>query len=135
MVATPIEIRFSDIDQLGHVNNAVYLSYLEHARTKLFDEYFPFIDWSKQALILAKVEINYLRPVFLQDKLTVYTWCSKIGGKSFNFSQSLKIAKDTKEVEVATAETVLVSYDYPKNEAITMPDQWKEVLESMRLPN
>jgi len=56
---TPIEIRFADVDAFGHVNNARFLTYIEMARVKYFDEVVEWgYDWSKEGIILARAEVD-----------------------------------------------------------------------------
>jgi acyl-CoA thioester hydrolase len=82
--ATPIQIRFSDIDAMNHLNNATYLTYFEVARVKYLDVVTK-ADWddTRYGLIVAKAEINFKQPVFFYDTIEVHTRCSKIGNKSF----------------------------------------------------
>jgi acyl-CoA thioester hydrolase len=57
-VITPVQIRFADVDKLGHVNNAVYLSYIEVARMDFFKEAGGKIDWNKKGVIVGRIEIT-----------------------------------------------------------------------------
>ena len=76
----PITIRFRDTDTMGHVNNAVYLSYFELARMDYFDKMMNSRwDWTKDGIILARNEIDYLAPVFLLDKIYVETEVVHVG--------------------------------------------------------
>jgi acyl-CoA thioester hydrolase len=60
-----IQIRFSDCDMMGHVNNAVYLNYFELTRIYYFRELLgKDWDWRKNGIILRKNEIEYFVPVF-----------------------------------------------------------------------
>src|ERR1051326_5853842 len=82
---TKMEIRFVDVDAFGHVNNANYLTYFEQARVSYFDEVAGWdYDWSRQGIILARAEVNYVLPANFRDEVYVYTRCSRIGTKSFD---------------------------------------------------
>lgn len=121
-----IQIRFVDLDQFGHVNNAIYLSYLEIARLPYFDEIIGEIDWLNEGIILAKAEIDYLIPILLKDHIEVKTWCSRIGSKSFDLSYHIvKLEKETETI-VAKAKTVMVCFNYSKQQSIEIPAGWKE---------
>src|SRR3954464_10997781 len=109
-VITPIQIRFVDIDRMGHVNNAVYLSYLETARLHYFKELGGVIDWYKEGVILGRVEINYKVPITLLDNLHVKTWCTRIGNKSFDLSYSILKKDGEEEIEMANSGTVIVCF-------------------------
>lgn len=122
-----VQIRFNDIDVVGHVNNAMYLQYLDFARMDYFKQVFAnIIDWRKESLILAKIEMEYFEPVFLGDKISVYTKIEKIGNKSIQMHQH--IVKDDNEEEelVASCTSILVGYDYTKQSSMKISQDWKE---------
>src|SRR5262245_25524888 len=125
---TPIQIRFADVDKLGHVNNAVYLSYLELARMHFFQEVAGGIKWEREGIILARMEIDYLAPVLLNENLFVKTWCSRIGNKSFGLSYIILKKKGDTETDAARASSVQVCYDYISQKSIEMPPAWREWL-------
>ena len=125
---TPIQIRFKDIDKLGHVNNANHITYFELARVDYFDALAGNaikIDWVNEGVILAKVEMEYKMPILLEDKVFVYTWVSKMGAKSFDMSCSIVKLEKGAEVEVAKGLAVIVCYNYATNQTILIPDRWK----------
>ena len=110
---TPIQVRFKDIDALGHVNNANHLSYIEHARVHYFnDAVGANINWSEEGIILAKAIIDYKMPILLNDKVFVYTRCSRTGNKSFDLEYMIVKEENGKEVVLATATTVMVCFNY-----------------------
>lgn len=60
----PIQIRFSDVDQFGHMNNSVYFSLYDLAKTTYFRDVFGEQDWNKMAVVVANINANFLAPVF-----------------------------------------------------------------------
>ena len=123
------EIRFVDIDAFGHVNNAHYLTYFEQARVKYFDDVVGWkYDWSKQGIILARAEINFVMPVLFRDDVKIMTRCSRLGNKSFDMEYVLVKAENDNEVVLADGKTVMVAFDYATNQSIPIPDLWKKVL-------
>lgn len=107
-----INIRYADLDTFGHINNKAYLSFLEEAR---IDYHKKVFNWKKDlefSAVVAKIEINYLKPVFYGDNLFAYTKTSHLGNKSFELS-TLFVVKDKKDNNkvVANAKVVLVSID------------------------
>lgn len=129
MHTTPIEVRFADCDSFRHVNNAVYLTYAEQARIHFFDDKLgTSIDWKAKGLILARIDANYIEPVLLHDKIEVTTECTKIGTKSITLQYRVfKISEDSRK-EMCNGETILVAYDYIKNESMLVPDDWKKLI-------
>lgn len=127
----PIQIRFADIDKLGHVNNAIYHSYFELARVAYFDEIVgERVDWQRQGMILANANVNFKIPVRLGDQLTCYTKVSKVGNKSFELSNKLVITKDKEEHIAATATYVIVCMNYDTQQTIAVPESWKAAINS-----
>ena len=125
---TPIQIRFVDIDQFGHVNNAIYLSYLEVARMTYFDSIVGNIDWINEGIILAKAEVDYKMPILLKDEIKIKMWCSRIGSKSFDLSYSIVKIEQGNAIEVAAAKTVMVCFNYATKISIAVPEAWKPKL-------
>lgn len=125
---TKIQIRFKDIDKLGHVNNANHITYFELARVDYFDALADEgvkIDWINEGVILAKVEMEYKQPILLEDKLYVYTWVSRIGSRSFDMACSIVREVDGIEVEAAHGLAVIVCFNYVTNQSIAIPETWK----------
>ena len=125
---TPIQIRFKDIDMMGHVNNANYITYFELARLTYFEalkDEGVKIDWVNAGVILAKIEMEYKQPILLEDKAFVYTWVSRIGSKSFDMACSIVRVVDGVEVEAARGLAVIVCFNYKTNETIAIPEIWK----------
>jgi acyl-CoA thioester hydrolase len=123
---TPIQVRFKDIDALGHVNNANHLSYLELARVNYFNAAVgQNINWSEQGIILAKAVIDYKMPIMLNDKVSVYTRCSRTGTKSFDLEYLVVKEENGKETALATATTVMVCFNYQSGATMQLPEEWK----------
>ena len=97
---------YRDLDTLGHVNNAVYLSYIEHARVLMFNEYFR--KYRNFHFVIARAEIDYVRPLFLLDEVEVVAWVSSIGRTSFTIEYEVYNGKGEL---CARARTVQVAYD------------------------
>ena len=125
----PLEIRFADIDAFGHVNNALYLTYFEQARVSYFDQVLGWdYDWSKEGVIVARSEVDYVLPVHFRDTLLVATRCSRMGNKSFDLSYQLLRTDNNKETLVAAGVTVMVAFDYTRRTSIEVPETWKALL-------
>lgn len=130
----PVQIRFIDIDKLGHVNNAVYLSYFEAARVAYFDELVgERVNWYTTGMILAKSVVEYKLPVFQNDKLLIYTAVTRFGTKSFDISNVLVKLQDGKEQVAAVATFTIVCYNYELKSTIEVPKEWKRVVEEFEM--
>jgi len=118
---TPIAIRFSDIDAVGHVNNAIYLTYFEVAR---FNYWRDVIDWnfSENGIIVGRAEVNYLKPVMLHDQISCGVRVVRIGNSSFDVMHILVRTNANGVEEICTTgKTVCVSYDYTVNKPVKIP--------------
>ncbi len=125
-----VHIRFSDIDSFGHVNNACYLTYYEDARVLYFNEVVEWdYDWSKKGIILARAEVDFIRPVHFKDDVYIRTRCSRIGSKSIDLSYEMYLLDKDKEVLLSSASTVLVMFDYEIKQSIPVLPSWKSAIE------
>lgn len=124
-----IQLRFADMDSLGHVNNANYLTYLELARCNYLNEVLHIpVDFSDLSVILAKAELDFIKAVKFGDKLEIACACTKIGTKSFELSYQI-VQKNKAESElVLKAKTILVAFNYPENATTEIPKNWRNAL-------
>lgn len=122
------QVRFADTDALGHVNNAIYLSWMELGRMAFTDAVLPEIDWTKTGFILAHVSIDYLEPVFLEDKVKVYMRAGKIGGKSVVLECLITKTDKNGERPTAKGTNIIVAFDYEKNASVPIPEDWKKAM-------
>ncbi len=130
-----IQIRFKDTDTMGHVNNANFFTYIETARINYFvDILGEGLEWKKQdGVILAHVEIDYKRPILFEDKICVYTRCSRIGTKSLDLRWV--IARENSSIEnkeniFAEGLSVLVAFDYTKQKSVEVPKERIQLIEN-----
>jgi len=117
---TPITLRFSDIDAVGHVNNAIYLTYFEEARLRYFHEAIKW-DWSKSGIIVGRSEVTYHKPIMLRDEVRCYVRTSRIGNSSFDMMHVLVRVTPQGEEICTTGKSVLISYDYKANKSVPIP--------------
>jgi acyl-CoA thioester hydrolase len=110
-------VRFRDCDAMGHVNNAVYSTYLEEARIGVLGDLIDFI--------LARVEIDFRAELRNGEDVEVRTRCSRIGTKSFDLEHVVSAEGRV----VAEARSVLVSYDYGRGESVPVPDELRARLQ------
>ena len=80
----PIEVRFRDVDALGHVNHAVVVSYLEVARYAWWRDFLKGRSFQAEGFLIARVEADYRVPIQLGDEVAVELRCSRVGRSSFD---------------------------------------------------
>ena len=120
--AVDIDVRYRDLDPVGHVNNAVYATYLEHARTNYYAE---VLDLATEELsfVLAHIEIDYERSIQAEDDVKVWIRVPRIGEKSMTTEFVVEASGET----AATAETVQVVID-EEGTPCCVPDEWRETI-------
>ena len=122
---TEIDVRFRDIDAMGHVNNAVYATYIEQARTNYFRDVLGD-DISTIPTVLASVSIDFRRPVELTDgSVTVEISIANIGTSSVTMDHEIRTGGEV----VAEAEATLVSLD-ASGEPVPIPEKHRSAIES-----
>ena len=125
----PIQIRFSDIDKINHVNNACYLNYFETARVNYFDLVFKGRnDWAKLGFVLARNEINHLHPLHLEDQIFCYTKITELGNKSMTIKNCILKKTTVGPIECANGIGILVAMNYVTRESILIPEDWKKMI-------
>ncbi len=125
----PLQIRFSDIDRLQHVNNSCYHNYAELGRVRYFNEVLKHnIDWNLNGFVLARTEIDHVLPVFLNDEIYCFTKVYEFGNKSIRVKNAICRKKENHLEVCANIQGVLVTMDYQKNESIQLPLQWRKLM-------
>lgn len=118
---TSIETRFADFDMMGHVNNAVYFTYMEIARTKYWKQAIRW-DWKKTGVVIANAALDYISPIFLEDKISIYVRTSRIGKSSFDLEYLLVKTKNDEEIICSKGKTTCVAFDYQIKSSAPIPD-------------
>lgn len=121
-----VEVRFHDCDPMGHVNNSVYLTYLEIARTHYWAHVLNIRDFRKVNFILARAEIDFLHPATVMDTLRIYIRAGEFFHRSFDFHYVIE--NRTKGVVAASAKTVQVTYDYKAGKSVPIPEQQLRII-------
>lgn len=124
-----IRPRFRDTDAMGHLNNAVYVTYLEVARQTYWERIDPVADYRRVPFILAHVTIDFRSEALVSEVLNMGIRCDWIGSKSFAFAYEIRERSSGRVVVEAT--TVQVCYDYAAKRSIPMPPDLARQLETL----
>ena len=121
-----IDVRFRDIDALGHVNNAVYATYVEQARTRYFRDVLD-IDISQSANVLASLSIDFRRPIELpDDDVTVTVELADLGRSSATMTHEIRVG----DAVAAEAEATIVALDPETGKPAPIPEAHRDAMES-----
>jgi len=124
-VKTDITVRFRDIDSMGHVNNAVFLTYFEEGRKDFLESVLDVVNPKDYPFILAHINCDFLRPVKLGDRVSLQTWIGEIGEKSFRFKYQI-VDKSDESITYTKGESVMVLFDYKGKKTIPIPKDFLE---------
>ncbi len=119
----PIQVRFSDVDMMGHVSNTVYQTYYDAGKLHYFDEVLPEMDFINIGVVGASIKIDYLKPIFMKTRILVESHVTHIGTKSLTM-EHLLVEEHTGEV-LSTCSVVMVCYDIKGQKSIPIPEKWK----------
>jgi acyl-CoA thioester hydrolase len=127
-VTHEIQPRFRDTDAMGHINNAVYVTYLEVARQAYWARFERGSDYRRVPFILAHVTCDFRSEALVSEVLEVGIRCEWAGTKSFAFGYRIR-ERDSRRL-VVEATTIQVCYDYESKRSIAMPDDLRRRLEA-----
>lgn len=117
-------VRFRDLDAMGHVNNAVFATYVEQARIEYLRSLGVLDGPLYMGMILARLELDFLAPAAPEGEIEIGVRPSRSGNKSFELEYEL----EQQGRSIARATTVLVAYDYEQARSVPLPDTWRDVL-------
>ena len=127
-VVAPLRPRFRDTDAMGHINNAVYITYLEVARQEYWRAFKHDENYRVVPFILARVEVDFRSEALVNQTLELCIRCPHVGTKSFRFEYLIRDAADRRVV--VEARSVQVFYDYARKQSIPCPPEMRERLEA-----
>jgi acyl-CoA thioester hydrolase len=143
---TKIQVRFGDVDQMGHVNNARQMEFLDLGKA----------DFSRRIMmheaqveditpIVAAIKVDFLEQIFYRDDIWVRTWVERVGNKSATMRQQIFVKRAGSDVspdsdqnaspkagssaDVETictdSQTVMVAYNRATGQSVEFPDVWR----------
>lgn len=123
----PVETRYADYDSKGHVNNAIYLTYFEMARHRVWVEHmcedadFPFI--------LAEATVSFLSEAMIGQALDIEILTGEVRNKSWTWNYVIRSMGDGRVVAHGT--TVQVMFDYESKRTVPVPDGIRQLLKTI----
>lgn len=126
MISTQVQLRWNDMDMLGHLYNGKYQSIFDVGMSEYLSKEMGIV-YNENDLwpLKASITINYLRQVHFDHPLAVHTAIESVGNKSMTFVQQL-IRTDTQEL-MADCHTVVVCFDMCNHVSVRVPDIWRNV--------
>lgn len=125
--STPVQLRFSDIDMLGHVNNSRYFELFDLAKNDYFTRVAGGqLEWKRPPVMIVNINCDYLSQTTLQEPVEVLTQVDHIGDKSFVLIQQL-VNSETREVKCSCAVT-MVNFDPVARVPATVSPEWRKAM-------
>lgn len=124
----PIEVRFRDLDVMGHVNNAVVVSFMEQARFQWWRAFLGGRKFQEEGFLIARTEVDYRRPILLGDDVRVELRCTRVGSSSFELAY--RLTKGLGGDLFAEAKTVQVMLDFTTNRPKNLEPGTRDWLEA-----
>ncbi len=122
----PVQLRFSDFDRFGHVNNAVYFSYSDSAKCEYIYHVIPNLKIEKTGVVVVSLKADFQHEIHREEAIVVETAVTRIGRKSFTMMQRV-IDPETQEVK-CICESVLVFFDLENRQTIVIKPEWIEAM-------
>lgn len=121
----PLQLRFNDVDVLGHVNNTVYFSFYDTGKAFYFTQVNGHaMDWRHVDTVIANIDCAYIAPIYYGENIEVLTTCVYISEKSFKL---LQMIRETEKGEVkSVCETVMVGFDPATGKSRPLGEDWKK---------
>lgn len=120
----PVQIRFNDVDVIGHVNNSIALSYYDLGKVAYFEAMgYKGIGSGDIDLVIMNVNVDYMIPIFMGDDIVVKTKVAGIGNKSVKLIQVIFDKKSQKIKSICR--TVMCGFDPKTNTSLPISDEWR----------
>jgi acyl-CoA thioester hydrolase len=126
---TVLTVRSPELDSFGHVNHAVFLNYLEHARYVALEE--AGFDWSSldeldQQIFVVRIEVDYLSQATRGDRLLIRTWAESFKRTRMVLAQEIVLADEP--TTVVTRSRVVAVWIGPSGRPTRVPERVREGL-------
>lgn len=132
----PLQLRFNDIDMMGHVNNAVYLEFFDLGKEHFFTEAGVDLYGQDFTLMIVHIDVDFCRQTRFADRIGVTTQVSRFGNKSVEFVQHIvSLAADGSIADeahpIATCKTVLSGYSRATQRSAVVPDDIRQRMQQV----
>ncbi len=124
----PLQLRYGDLDPQWHVNNARFLTFMEHVRFTYVHQLglFKGNNFLDFPLIVADAHISFLAPIEYDEQIRIGMRVSRIGNKSLTMEYIIE-NQDTGEVK-SRAEFVMVTYNYNQKKSVPVWPEWRQII-------
>lgn len=123
----PVQMRFNDIDMLGHLNNSVYFNFMDLAKARYFQAVLgDKFEWGTIGVVIVNVNCDFCQPTFFDEEIEVETAVTAIGEKSLTLEQQVFCPADGSVR--CRCRTIMVGFDPKTNSSMPITNLWREAL-------
>lgn len=125
----PLQMRFNDIDMLGHLNNSIYLTFMDLAKTRYFEAVLGGnLQWDRIGVVIVNINCNFCAPTFFDESIEVETAVVAIGEKSLTIEQ--RVFSGTTGQVKCDCRTIMSGFDMTTNTSAPILPEWIEAFEA-----
>ncbi|MCI8997803.1 MAG: acyl-CoA thioesterase [Muribaculaceae bacterium] len=125
----PLQMRFNDIDMLGHLNNSIYLTFMDLAKTRYFEAVLgENLKWDRIGVVIVNINCNFCAPTFFNEEIEVETAVVAIGEKSLTIEQRV-FSPSTGQVK-CDCRTIMSGFDMETNTSAPILPEWVKAFET-----
>lgn len=123
----PLQIRFNDIDMLGHLNNGIYLQFMDLGKAHYFNTVMPErVDWRHINVVVVNINVNFYSPTYLDENIAVMTSVVAMSQRSFTMEQRV-VNTDTGDVK-CVARTIMAGFDMKTAQSAPIDPLWVDAI-------
>ncbi len=119
----PVQLRFNDIDALGHLNNSIYLQFMDLGKSAYFSAVMPDrIDWKRVNIVVVNINCDFFAPTYFHEPIEVFTTVTSISERSMRIEQRV-INSVTGEVK-CVGHTIMAGFDPLTAQGAPLDPSW-----------
>lgn len=123
----PLQIRFNDIDVVGHLNNSIYLQFLDLGKMQYFNAIMKEgITWKQVPVVIVNINVNFYSPTYMDEQIEVRTQTLRLSERSLTLEQRI-VNPQTGDVK-CVAQTVMAGFDARTASSAPIPEDWKKAI-------
>ena len=121
----PLQLRFNDVDIMGHVNNAVIMEFFDYGKMKYFDDAEVYVEKEPITLVIVHYEVDFVGQILRGDHPEVWTKVVRFGNKSLEVLQYIVCDGEVKSI----CKTIMSGYNREKQTSEIIPERIKMAIE------
>ena len=127
----PLQLRFNDVDIMGHVNNAVIMEFFDYGKMKYFDDAEVYVEKEPVTLVIVHYEVDFVGQILRGDSPEVWTKVVRFGNKSLEVLQYIVCNGEVKSI----CKTIKSGYNRENKTSEIIPERIKDAIKRFETQN